>query len=107
MRVIQVGLFAQAWDAWGCRSWSGKRLASHGDPGSTACHLPKHPLQEFYANFEGDPTVKIPWVRPDLCGPKVLVMEWVDGIRCTDPEGEAYKHLRLRRAGAVGARCTG
>jgi len=44
-------------------------------------------IQEFYANFEGDASVKIPWVRPDLCGPKVLVMEWVDGIRCTDPDG--------------------
>ena len=31
--------------------------------------------------------MKIPWVRPDLCGPRVLVMEWIDGIRCTNPAG--------------------
>ena len=30
--------------------------------------------------------MKIPWVRRDLCGPQVLVMEWIDGIRCTDPD---------------------
>jgi predicted unusual protein kinase regulating ubiquinone biosynthesis (AarF/ABC1/UbiB family) len=30
--------------------------------------------------------VKIPWVRRDLCGTKILVMEWIDGIRCTDPQ---------------------
>ena len=44
-------------------------------------------IQEFRNNFEGDAAVKIPWVRPDLCGPKLLVMEWIDGIRCTDPDG--------------------
>lgn len=43
-------------------------------------------IQEFRNNFTGDATVKIPWVRPDLCGPKLLVMEWIDGIRCTDPD---------------------
>ena len=31
--------------------------------------------------------MKIPWVRPDLCGSRMLVMEWIDGMRCTDPEG--------------------
>uniref|UniRef100_A0A061QZG1 Ser thr abc1 family n=1 Tax=Tetraselmis sp. GSL018 TaxID=582737 RepID=A0A061QZG1_9CHLO len=41
-------------------------------------------IKEFYANFKGDPNVKIPWVREDLCGPQTLVMEWIDGIRCTD-----------------------
>lgn len=35
-------------------------------------------------NFDGDPNVKIPWVREDLCGKQTLVMEWIDGIRCTD-----------------------
>ena len=30
--------------------------------------------------------MKIPWVRQDLCGPQLLVMEWIDGIRCTDPD---------------------
>lgn len=42
-------------------------------------------LQDFHRNFSNDPKVKIPWVRRDLSGPRVLTMEWVDGIRCTDP----------------------
>jgi len=41
-------------------------------------------IEDFRRNFSGDKLVKIPWVRPDLSGPKVLVMEWIDGIRCTD-----------------------
>ena len=43
--------------------------------------------QDFGRNFANDPTVKIPWVRPDLCGARVLVMEWIDGVRCTNPAG--------------------
>ena len=46
----------------------------------------RHAAQDFYRNFKNDPKVKIPWVRRDLSGPRVLVMEWVDGLRCTDPE---------------------
>jgi len=46
------------------------------------CHFG---LQDFYRNFSNDPKVKIPWVRRDLSGPRVLTMEWIDGIRCTDP----------------------
>ena len=42
-------------------------------------------IQDFYNNFRGDPYVKIPWVRQDLTGRTCLVMEWIDGIRCTDP----------------------
>eukprot|EP00887_Chlorella_sp_A99_P005852 scaffold1.g5852.t1 len=44
-------------------------------------------VEDFRRNFEGDPLVKIPWVRRDLSGPQVLVMEWIDGVRCTDVEG--------------------
>lgn len=43
-------------------------------------------IGDFYENFKGDAAVKIPWVRRDLSGPKVLTMEWIDGIRCTDVE---------------------
>ena len=42
-------------------------------------------ITDFYNNFKGDPLVKIPWVRQDLSGGTVLVMEWIDGIRCTEP----------------------
>eukprot|EP00878_Enallax_costatus_P012227 GHUV01012770.1.p1 GENE.GHUV01012770.1~~GHUV01012770.1.p1 ORF type:complete len:441 (+),score=154.57 GHUV01012770.1:704-2026(+) len=44
-------------------------------------------IEEFGRNFASDPTVKIPWVRRDLCGSKVVVMEWIEGIRCTDING--------------------
>jgi predicted unusual protein kinase regulating ubiquinone biosynthesis (AarF/ABC1/UbiB family) len=46
-------------------------------------------IEDFGRNFAGDPTVKIPWVRRDLSGRRVLVMEWIDGLRCTDPAGIA------------------
>ena len=44
-------------------------------------------IVDFRANFEGDPYVKIPWVNQELSGPQMLVMEWIDGVRCTDLEG--------------------
>ena len=56
-------------------------------------------LQDFGANFAGDALVKIPWVRTDLSGPKVLVMEWVDGIRC----GAGAVRCGAVRCGAVGS----
>ena len=57
----------------------GSNAAPHQSP--EACLL----LQDFNRNFTNDPKVKIPWVRQDLCGPRVLTMEWIDGLRCTDP----------------------
>lgn len=44
-------------------------------------------LKDFYENFKNDPYVKIPKVFSSLCTSKVIVMEWIDGIRCTDPQG--------------------
>ena len=44
-------------------------------------------IQDFCDNFEGDSMVKIPKVYSELSGPKSLVMEWIDGVRCTDPAG--------------------
>ncbi|XP_057959702.1 protein ACTIVITY OF BC1 COMPLEX KINASE 1, chloroplastic isoform X2 [Malania oleifera] len=43
-------------------------------------------IEDFLENFKDDPTVKIPRVYRNLSGPHVLVMEWIDGIRCTDPQ---------------------
>lgn len=43
-------------------------------------------LEDFLENFKNDPTVKIPLVYKQFCGPRVLVMEWIDGIRCTNPK---------------------
>ena len=44
-------------------------------------------LQDFGNNYAGDTKVKIPWVRRDLSGGRVLVMEWIDGMRCTNIRG--------------------
>ncbi|KAF4368634.1 protein ACTIVITY OF BC1 COMPLEX KINASE 1, chloroplastic [Cannabis sativa] len=43
-------------------------------------------IEDFLENFKNDPTVKIPLVYKELSGRRVLVMEWIDGIRCTDPQ---------------------
>ncbi|KAK6912362.1 ABC1 atypical kinase-like domain [Dillenia turbinata] len=43
-------------------------------------------IEDFLENFKNDPTVKIPRVYKQLSGYRVLVMEWIDGIRCTNPE---------------------
>lgn len=43
-------------------------------------------IEDFYRNFKDDPTVKIPFVYREFSGQRVVVMEWIDGIRCTDPE---------------------
>ncbi|XP_020696483.1 protein ACTIVITY OF BC1 COMPLEX KINASE 1, chloroplastic-like [Dendrobium catenatum] len=43
-------------------------------------------IEDFFENFKDDPTVKIPQVYTQLSGSRVLVMEWIDGIRCTDPQ---------------------
>ncbi|XP_043696659.1 protein ACTIVITY OF BC1 COMPLEX KINASE 1, chloroplastic-like [Telopea speciosissima] len=43
-------------------------------------------IEDFLENFKNDPTVKIPRVYKKLSGPHVLVMEWIDGIRCTNPQ---------------------
>ncbi|BDA46770.1 Protein ACTIVITY OF BC1 COMPLEX KINASE 1, chloroplastic [Coccomyxa sp. Obi] len=44
-------------------------------------------IEDFGRNYAGDPKVKIPWVRRDLSGGRILVMEWIDGLRCTNPRG--------------------
>ena len=51
--------------------------------------------EDFRNNFKGDSQVKIPWIRTDLSGPQVLVMEWIDGIRCTDVAGLKSSGLDL------------
>ncbi|KAH9604601.1 hypothetical protein KSS87_000071 [Heliosperma pusillum] len=43
-------------------------------------------IEDFVENFKDDPTVKIPQVYKQYCGSRVLVMEWIDGVRCTDPQ---------------------
>ncbi|KAF2283542.1 hypothetical protein GH714_011923 [Hevea brasiliensis] len=42
--------------------------------------------EDFLENFKDDPIVKIPQVYRKLSGSQDLVMEWIDGIWCTDPQ---------------------
>lgn len=44
-------------------------------------------LGDFYENFKNDKFVKIPKCYRDYSTGCVLVMEWIDGVRCTDPAG--------------------
>ena len=53
-------------------------------------------------NFADDPTVKIPWVRRDLSGSKMITMEWIDGVRCTDPQAIFDSGLDVDRFISVG-----
>ena len=50
-------------------------------------------IEDFIVNFKNDPTVKIPLVYKKLSGSRVLVMEWIDGIRCTDPQVCRIHHI--------------
>jgi len=59
-------------------------------------------MQQFRLNFKDDPTVKIPWVRRDISGRNMIVMEWIDGIPCTDLGAIAASGLDVERFIAVG-----
>ena len=41
-------------------------------------------LLHFSARYDGDPHVRIPRPCSDLCTPRVLTMEWIDGIKLRD-----------------------
>lgn len=43
-------------------------------------------IEDFRGNFKDDPNVKIPQAYTHLTTRKVLTMEWINGIRATDPE---------------------
>lgn len=43
-------------------------------------------LQEFRANFQSSPDVRIPRAFPDLSTKKILVLEYLDGMKLTEQE---------------------
>ncbi|GAA0462735.1 ABC1 kinase family protein [Alkalibacillus silvisoli] len=53
-----------------------------------------HYFQERFKDVEG---VKIPGVYSELCTSKVLVMEWMDGIKLTDEEGMSQLEINQRK----------
>ena len=52
-------------------------------------------IEDFIENFKDDPTVKIPRVYKQFSGSQVLVMEWIDGIRCTNPQVCIIRYLTI------------
>ena len=42
-------------------------------------------LRDFKRNFADDASVQIPGVYQNLSSPRVLVMDWQEGVRCTAP----------------------
>ncbi|WP_230200202.1 ABC1 kinase family protein [Bacillus niameyensis] len=55
----------------------------------------KNTLLYFKSRFKNSDIVKIPSVYLELCTPRILVMEWVDGIKMTDYE--AIDQLEVTR----------
>lgn len=43
-------------------------------------------IQQFEAIFEDDETIRIPKVYPDLCTPRVVTMEYIDGIKLSQKD---------------------
>lgn len=41
-------------------------------------------MRDFGNNFNGDPNVAVPFAYPEYTTEKLLVMSWLDGVRCTD-----------------------
>jgi ubiquinone biosynthesis protein len=42
-------------------------------------------LQEFARQFQDNPFVHIPWTYPEWCTSRVLTMEFIDGIKLSEP----------------------
>jgi predicted unusual protein kinase regulating ubiquinone biosynthesis (AarF/ABC1/UbiB family) len=59
-------------------------------------------MADFGANFAGDSSVKIPVAFPALSSGRLLTMEWIDGIRCTDPAGIAAAGIDVQQFIRVG-----
>ena len=53
-------------------------------------------IQRFQRNFEGHKDIHVPKVWPELCGEKVICMEFIDAIKVTDMD-------KIRAAGLDGA----
>ena len=41
-------------------------------------------MRRFEEQFRGNPDIYVPTIYPELCTEKVLCMEYIAGIKCTD-----------------------
>jgi ubiquinone biosynthesis protein len=61
-------------------------------------------MELFRRNFRADRSLHFPAVYASLSTPRVLAMEYIEGVRLSDPERFAEAGLDTRRIAAVGAR---
>ena len=54
-------------------------------------------IDRFYKNFQNDPEVVIPKVYFNYTTERVLVMEFIDGVKIKDLKDEDYKNLKTTR----------
>ncbi|CAN5531996.1 AarF/UbiB family protein [soil metagenome] len=62
-------------------------------------------IKRFQANFRDDATVKIPHVYLELSGPKVLVLEALEGIALSQPSALSQQGLNRDEVMRAGVRC--
>jgi ubiquinone biosynthesis protein len=55
--------------------------------------------RKLAANFAGDPKVKVPTLVDSLCTRRVLVMEFVDGVKILEVTGDEARKAALARTG--------
>lgn len=62
-------------------------------------------IRRFQQNFRDDPTVKIPIVYTEYSGPKVLVMEALQGIPLSNPESMRQTGVDRDAVMRIGVKC--
>lgn len=55
--------------------------------------------RRFAKNFADTADIGVPALHPDLCSRRILTMEFVDGVKATDPEGVKGDRRKLARIG--------
>ncbi|MHC2066821.1 ABC1 kinase family protein [Bremerella sp. T1] len=60
-------------------------------------------ILQFEATFEHNETVRIPSVYPDLCTPRVLTMEYIEGIKLNEQERLIAEGIDLSEVARRGA----
>ncbi len=60
-------------------------------------------ILQFEAAFEDDETIQIPKVYPDLCTPRVVTMEFIDGIKLSEQDKLIAAGIDLSKVARRGA----
>lgn len=65
-----------------------------------------HNAERFQALYGGLPRVKVPRIHWEYVSRRVLVMEWIDGVKLTDERGMAARGLAVTDFVDVGIECS-